>query len=138
MANPAVNSDFQVSTQAGGTGGLVTLASLGIVNPHPIWIPAVSKAKLGNNAARLLGLPQVVWSWGFIQGVQRDILKTYCPGASADVFIITPTVDVVSSVPNASQRYECQLIWESPETPEDPQTGRRISFSITFRQLVSV
>lgn len=138
MSNPALSSDFQIATLVAGTGALVTLASLGIVNPHPTWIPAVSKAKLGDNSARLLGAPQVVWSWGFIQGAQRDILKTYCPNASAVVYLITPTVNVVSSVPNASQRYICQMIWQSPESPEDPQTGRRLNFSITFRQLVSV
>jgi hypothetical protein len=137
MANPAVNTDFQIATQASGVGGLVTLASLGIYNPHPIYKMGVSKVKLGNNASRLLGAPNVEWVWGFLQASQRDTLRTYIPGASADLFIITPTIEKVSSVSSASQRYECQAIWPDPETPEDPQTGRRLQFIITFRQLVN-
>ena len=138
MARPQTNLDFQLATFAGGTAGLATLARLGIFNPHPIWIPGVSVAQLGNNQARLLGAPTVVWGWGFLPGDQRDILRAYCPGASADVFIVSPTSEVVSGVGDASQRYQAIMVWPSPGTPEDPNTNRRLQFSITFRQLVGV
>ena len=135
MANPAVNTDFQISTTL---GGLVTLRSLGVTNPHPIWQPAVARIKLGDNSARLTGAPYVTWQWGYIQSAERDILRGYCPNASALVYIWTPTTEKVSGVSNAAKRYQCQMLWPSPETPEDPQTGRRVQFVLLFRQLIEV
>jgi hypothetical protein len=136
MANPALSTDFKIATYAAGTGGLVTLKSLGIPNPHPIWKPGVQSIKLGDNSARTLGSPVVEWHWGFLQQAQRDMLRTYCTGASASVYIVTTTTENVSSVPNVSKTYLAQMIWPAPNTPEDPQTGRRLEFMILFRQLV--
>ena len=136
MANPATNNEFKIASQAGGVAGLATLASLGIPNPHPIYRTGVSKAKLGNNAARVLGAPTVEWHWGFLQAAQRNTLRAYCTGGSADVFIHTVTVDEISGVSNVAQTFECQMWWPDPEQPEDPQTGRRLEFVLTFKQLV--
>lgn len=133
MANPAADTDFKIGTTLGGQ---VTLASLGISQPHPIWRGAVTSIKLGDNSARLLGAPVVEWDWGFITAAQRDALRTFCPGASAAVFITTPTTENISSVQNASVQYSAMMIWPAPDTPEDPQTGRRLNFKLTFRQLV--
>ena len=137
MANPQTNNDFKICAYASGVGGLVTLASLGVPNPHPVWIPSVSRAKLGDNSARLLGAQTVTWQWGFASQVARDALRAYCTGASASVFIISPTTETISTVPNASQRYQATMIWPAPDTPEDPAAGRRLQFNIIFRQLIS-
>ena len=136
MANPQTNNDFKICAYASGVGGLATLASLGVPNPHPVWLPAVSRAKLGDNSARLLGAPSLQWQWGYITQAARDALRAYCTGASAHVIIITPTTETVSTVPNASARYSCQLWWPSPDAPEDPQAGRRVQFNLLFKQLV--
>src|SRR5271157_3915717 len=111
MPNPSINSDYQIATFAGGVGALVTLASLSVPNPHPVWKASVSRAKLGDNSARLLGAPTVAWQWGFISQAARDQLRAYCPGASANVIIWTPTTETVSTIPNASARYSCQMWW---------------------------
>ena len=66
MANPTTDTDFKIATYASGTGALVTLKSLGIPNPHPIYKTAVSMMSLGDNSARLLGAPVVTWHWGFL------------------------------------------------------------------------
>ena len=136
MANPTVDSDFKIATQAAGVGALVTLKSLGIPNPHPIYNPGVGVVKLGDRSARTLGAPSLQWHWGFVTYAQRDTLRTYCPGASAPVYIVSPTTEKVSGVSNAAQTYLCQMWWPAPLTPEDPQTGRRLQFVISFWQLV--
>jgi len=138
MANPALDTDFQISPYASGTGGLVTLRSLGVSNPHPIYKAGVTKIKLGDRSARYLGAPNVSWNWGFVQNAERDILRTYCTGASASVYIWTPTIENVGTVPNAAQRFLAQLWWPDPDTPEDPQTGRRLNFVLNFYDLQSV
>jgi len=134
MANPAVDTDFEIGTTSGSKA---TLASLGVPNPHPVWKDAQSKAKLGNNAARYLGSPQVEWQWGFLTAAQRDTLRTYCTGASADVFITTPTTNASGGISNVAVAYEAQMWWPSPEQPEDPMSGRRLNFVIVFKQLVT-
>ena len=136
MANPTVDTDFKIATFAAGVGALVTLASLGIPKPFPIYKTGVSTVKLGDNSARTLGSPMVVWQWGFLTAAQRDTLRTYCPGASASVYIVTPTTEKISSVSNAAQTFLCQMIWPAPDNPEAPQAGRRLEFPIVFRQLV--
>jgi hypothetical protein len=137
MANPATNVDFKLASYAGGVGALATLASLGVSNPHPIWQPAVSRIKLGDNSGRLLGAPTVQWQWGFVKQDPRDALRVFCPGASAQVYIVTPTTETVAGVPNASARYLAQMWWPSPDIAEDPNTGRRLQFMILFKQLIS-
>jgi hypothetical protein len=135
MANPAIDTDFQIGLTL---GGLATLQSIGVVNPHPIWSPAVSVAKLGDGSAALRGSPFVVWGWGFISAAERDILKSYCPALSSSVYIYTPTTENSGGVQNVSKRYQGIMIWPSPEKPEDPQTGRRLEFSIVIRQLIEI
>ena len=138
MANPQTDNDFKICAYASGVGGLVTLASLGIPNPKPIWLPAVSVAKLGDNSARLLGAVNVKWSWGFLSQTARDALRVFCAGASAPMIIVTPTTETVTTVPNASARYSCQMWWPAPTTPESPDAGRRVAFDLLFKQLVSI
>ena len=136
MANPATDLDFKIGTTIGGE---VTLASLGIVNPHPIWHQGVQTVKLGDNSGRLLGAQFVEWAWGFLSQASRDVLRaSYCPGASALIVIVTPTTEKVAGVPNASARYQGQVWWPAPNTPEDPQAGRRVQFSLTIKQLIAV
>ncbi len=135
MSNPALDTDFQISTD-GVT--FATLRSLGVPNPHPVWHPGVTAAKLGDNSVRILGSPYLEWQWGFISQAARDALRAYCTSGSAFVYIITPTTETVDSIPNAAKGYACQMIWTPPDTPENPQAGRRLEFTITFRQMVEV
>ena len=133
MANPAIDTDFMIGTTEGGK---VTLRSLGITNPHPIWRSGVTSIKLGDGSARVLGLAIVEWNFGFLQQAQRDVLRTYCTGASAHLFITTTTTEKIGGVENAAVAYEGECIWPAPDRPEDPQTGRRLEFVLTFRQLI--
>jgi hypothetical protein len=135
VASPATDNDFQVSID-GVT--FVTLRSLGVPNPHPIWHPGVVAVKLGDNSIRILGSAWVEWRWGFLSQAARDALRTYCSGGSAFVYIITPTTENVGGVPNASKGYNAQMVWPAPDAPEDPQAGRRMDFTIIFRQMVEV
>ena len=133
MANPATNEDFMIGTTL---ESMVTLASLGIPNPHPIYGQGVQSIKLGNNSARTIGAPVLIWAWGFITQAQRDTLRTYITGASAALYIRSVTTEVVDDEPNGAQDFLAQSWWPSPNTPEDPQTGRRLEFQIIHRQLV--
>ncbi len=136
MANPAVDTDFKIAIFPGGPAGLVTLRSIGVTNPYPLWKGGVDLVDLGDNSARIIGAPYLVWQWGFLQDSQRNTLRGYCQGGSAPVYIVTPTTEVSGPVSNVAKTYAAQMIWPAPRTPEAPQTGRRLEFSIIFRQLV--
>ncbi len=136
MANPAVDIDFRIATLDAGLGALATLASLGIPNPRPIYLPGVESIDLGNYGVRIMGAPYLTWTWGFLSQTNRDILRTYCPGGSADVYITSITTENIGSVPNAAQDFLSKMIWPPPSSPESPQAGRRLEFSLVFRQLV--
>jgi len=71
------------------------------------------------------GLPTITWAWGFITQAQRDQLRSFCPGASAIIYIDTISLE------NADQfrQYKCIMKW--PEE-EDRQTTRRVSFNLEF------
>lgn len=132
MNNPI---DFQLAKVADGIGALVTLESLGITKPFPSYKTGSTVITLGDNSSRIIGSPQVIWHWGFVTQAQRDALRLFCPGASAQVYLITPTTENIDSVPNAPQAFRAQMIWPAPTNPENPQSGRRLEFNILFRQL---
>lgn len=135
MSNPTTILDFQIATALEGVAGLVTLRSLGISNPRPVYKTGVTAVDLGDNSSRILGAPQVAWAWGFISQVQRDALREYCPGASADVLIVTPTTEKILTEENAAQTFSAKMLWPAPLTPENPIAGRRLEFVLIFRQL---
>jgi hypothetical protein len=65
------------------------------------------------------------WRWGFLHQDYRDILKNFCPGKSAEVYI--RTLD-----DNGNWDYcKANMIWPTQETPQN--NGYIFDFSIQFR-----
>ena len=84
--------------------------------------------RLGNGTTRGAGWPVATWRFGFLSRAQRDQLKTFCPGASAVVYIKTRKNDN-----DDYQVYRAVMVW--PEE-EEKFAGRRLDFVIEFRDLV--
>jgi len=84
---------------------------------------------LGDDTRRGFGLPSATWRWQVLTLAQRDQLKTFCSGASAQVFLNTKKRD-------ASEVYDeftAVMIWPSEE---DVWAGRVRDFVIRYRSLV--
>lgn len=77
---------FKISS----TPTLSTLVELGILlEPVPTYQPYAELKPLSSGGTRGVGFPIVEWHYGFIPATQRDIFKSFCPGASADICIST-------------------------------------------------
>lgn len=97
--------------------------------PRSVARPWEEVKDTGDGLARGLGRPAATWNWNFISRQQRDALRTYCTGKSARVYIRTRMNDSA----DAYLTYLAAMMW--PDT-EDRQTGRRINFTLEFRDLV--
>ena len=124
-------ADFKIATLAQGVAGLTNLESLATPVDPPRWFfqPYVELVRLGSGLARGLGLPIAEWRWGIISGAQRDALRAYCTGASAEVYIATRKTD--SS--NAYANYKAVMVW--PSEGEEVDATRRLDFVLRFEHL---
>jgi len=107
--------------------GMQTLDILGInppfqdpYSPYTIEVDAADSRVYGH------GYAQTAWRWGFVSQAERDLLKTYCSGRSAIVYIRVRDEDWDFVYCKAV------MIWQ-PEAP--PSNGFVVGFSIVFRIL---
>ena len=120
-------------TASGLSAARVRLANLetalGLPAPHGLFTAYSQPIGLGNGLVRGAGWQTAEWQWGFISRAHRDLLRAYCPGASASVYIKTRTNDSA----DAFAIYAAKMLWPQQE---DPQAGRRLEFSLKFQGLV--
>jgi hypothetical protein len=110
---------------------MVNLETLGLRPPKSSFLPWLESVDLGNGRARGAGRPKALWTWGFITRAHRDILRAFCTGKSAAVFIRTRKNDTA----DAYATYSAIMLWPDGE---ERDAGRRISFSVEFRGLVAL
>jgi hypothetical protein len=114
---------------------IIDLAALGVAYPLVQPDPYMEQATLGDGNRRGLGGAKITWSWGYLGdqyqqttiNIAREALRDYCAGASADVWIKTPTNEN-----DAVVKYQGVMVWPFPETREAADTHRRIGFSLEF------
>ena len=122
--------EFEIGLTQGGLTNLEVLA-VPVVAPKCFYSPFAETLNLGNGTKRGVGAPKALWRWGFIPQNQRDRLRTFCPGASAEVCIRTYTRDAADSV----KEFSCTMIWPAADG-EEVVHGHRIDFEIEFYNLV--
>ena len=121
--------DFEIGADVLTMVNVETLDGGSMPAPRAPYKVYTEPIELGSGAIRGAGFPSVIWRWGFLTQEQRDALRTYCPGASANVYIKTSGVDSA----DAYGIYSAVMVW--PEE-EDRQASRRTDFAIEFRRLV--
>jgi hypothetical protein len=121
--------EFKIGTTSLNKTLLSALATP-VPDPKTDYKPFVELVNLGNGKVRGMGAPTVTWSWGYLTREQRDMLRTYCTGASASVFIRTRTNDNADTYDD----YSAVMIWDENEAQD---ATRRIGLSVTFRNLVA-
>ncbi len=102
-----------------------------IPNMKSFYRPYAEVVTLGNGESFGRGFPQAEWTWNFLTRAQRDQLREFCVGASAPVYISTRVND------NADEYKDFQAIMIWP-LEEERFTGKRMDFTIVFKQLVEV
>lgn len=119
-------TDFQIGSTLGGILNLSAL-STAVTNPKAEFIEFSETAVLGNGRLFGVGFPQATWYYGFLPEAEYDMLRSFCPGASADVFIATLTNNnsytIYSAVMSMPLTYQIRA-------------GRYVDVEIKFTQLV--
>lgn len=123
--------DYAIGTTSGGLTNLQALATP-VTYPRSRPAPYTDVITLGDNTERGIGAPVVTWHWDKITQAERDMLRTFCPGASASIFITTRTLESGDVYDN----YSAVMIW--PSMKEERDATRRLDFDIEFRELVAV
>jgi hypothetical protein len=135
MGNPDI-FDYQLGLASGSMTKLEVLAVSGsVVNvdyPKSTFLPYADEQDLVSGLVRGVGFPTCTWIWGVITRVQRDALRSYCPGKSAAVCIRTKTMDSSDSY----HTYSAIMVWPTKEEERDVQS--RIQLKITFKTMVLI
>ena len=132
MANPDL-LDFRISTTAvSGSGAKLENLATPVDYPKSLFTPYSDEQILVSGLTRGVGFPTATWSWDVLPRAQRDMLRTFCPGKSANVFIRTKTMDTNDSYDD----FSAIMVWPTQE--EERDTERRVKFKITFRFLVTL
>jgi hypothetical protein len=133
---------YAIGTLAGGTAGLTNVETLlaspkGTFPPQGSYSPG-TELRLGSLGTRWVGTPQAVWRWGFLSRTQRDALRAFCSGASAEVYITTRVNDLAGETGSETEyrTYRALLLWPAEERRE--AQGRRVDFELRFNLLEEV
>lgn len=130
--------EFKIGTSS---GGMTLLSGLSTPVPFPAWTfqPWAEAVQLGDGKIGGFGLPKATWKWGFLTQAQRDMLRTFCTGKSALVYIRTLENETHEITPSTTPKtytsyrdYLAVMIW--PEK-EDVFATRRLDFTIEFQQM---
>lgn len=110
----------------------VEALTTGATAPRSLFKPWEESRDTGDGLARGLGRPACTWNWNVISRPERDALKIYCSGKSARVYIRTRT----NNTSDQYITYQAAMMW--PNDAEDRINGRRLNFTLEFRDLVQL
>ena len=109
---------------------VVSGSTVAVSPPKSTYMPYSSEQQLVSGLVRGVGYPVATWIWGVVTREERDALRSFCPGKSANVYIRTKTMDTSDSYVN----YSAVMVWDTDNEQRDTQ--RRLEFKITFQTLV--
>jgi hypothetical protein len=121
--------DFEIGFDINSTSNYAALLPP-VHYPKTAYHPYAATVDLDDLTQRGMGLPSVVQSWTTITQEERDMLRTFCPGASAPVVIHTRTNDDSAEF----LYYTCTMVW--PSLAEEYDARTRQAFAITFRNMI--
>lgn len=111
------------------TPTLDLLTSLGIMlEPVSTFQPYAEIKPIDSGGVRGVGFPVVEWHYGFIPATARNIFKSYCLGASADIYIST-------FVQGSWIDYQGKMIWPLQERYAVTQY---LDWTLVFTHLVEL
>ena len=132
------NPDYKIGLVSSGSAFpnlnaiVISGSTVSVSYPKSTYTPYSSEQQLVSGLVRGVGYPTATWIWNVITREERDALRTFCPGKSANVYIRTKTMDSADSY----QSFSAVMVWSTQE--EERDTQRRVQFKITFQKLVPV
>ncbi len=122
-------SNFKIGTTLEGITSLDALTTW-IPDPKTEFRFYSKQLDLGSGLKRGAGWPITTWTYGFLTQAQRDQLRTFCTGASAEVYITTRARDTESE--SLFKTYKAVMTW--PEI-EEYRNSRRLDIIFSFTHL---
>jgi hypothetical protein len=122
-------ADFEIGTTLMGMTNIEQL-STPLTAPKSAYLPYARTANKGSGGTRGIGSPVAQWMFALLSAAQLNQLKTFCPGASADVYIRTKLDD------DTYADFSGKMIW--PNEPQDRWYGERKNFTVVFRNLILI
>jgi len=120
--------EFEIGTTLVGMTNLVDL-TVRVEPPRSQYFPYSRTVTLGNGTKRGLGAPMAVWGFALLTLEERNQLKEFCDGASAEVYIRTKLNE------DTYADFSATMIWPDEE---ERWYGEKRNMTITFRNLVLI
>jgi len=122
-------AEFKIGTTEVGMTNLEALAT-------PVPLPQTDYMRfsrivlLGSGGTRGVGSPVAIWTFQLLSIAEYNQLRTFCSGASAQVYIRTKVDD------DSYGNFQATMIW--PNESQNRWFGNRRNLVITFRDLLAV
>ena len=123
-------ADFAIGTTEVGLTNIEQLTTP-LPAPTSSFLPYARTVHLGSSGMFGVGTPVAVWSFSILTIEEYNQLKTFCPAASADIFIQTKIDDDTYAI------FSGKMIWPN-ELQNRFLGGHRKNFSVQFRQLIEI
>jgi len=120
MPSPA---DVKIGTQAGGTGGLVTLKSLGIPAPLLDFLEFSQEDEAADGTVQGHGWSESEFHWGYLTAAQYTALAAYRTAKTTTLYIRTKKRG------NTYANFLANMIWPERERWE---SNCVIDFTVRF------
>ena len=134
-----IHNDYAIGTTV---GNLTLLWELNVwstpygspvTRPHWAFQNGAGVKDLDDGSQRIVGLPKAQWHWDVITDDERNALRTFCPGVSAQVYISTYNNDDVDNC----HTYAAEMQWPI-EKGEVVEATQRTGFDLNFINLVFI
>jgi len=119
---------FEIGTTQVGMVNLENLTTP-VIPPDWNYSEFSDEIQLPNGRVRGVGYPTAEWRWGYLEKAERLMLRTFCVGKSAEVYIKTPINDLTYKI------FTAVVVWPAGE---DPSCEIFLDFTLEFRHLVEV
>lgn len=125
-------SEFKIGTSV---EGLTSLDALTVALPTP-KTPFRASTSLVATASGFVvgkGFPTCEWTFSMLEADQREQLRSFCAGASAEVYIRTMTNEG-----DAFGIYRAVMVWPLEEDRDPTARHDRLELRISFRRMIEV
>lgn len=122
-------ASFEIGTTVEGLVNVENIAADPLLPPQAMTRNADDFVELASGAVRGMGTGSVEWTFAYITYAQRAAFRALCPGASAQVYIQTRSLDAADTW----LVYAATVVW--PEAEQRDMRGYK-RFVLTFRNLI--
>lgn len=105
-------------------------------NPDAGYIPQSDAAKTLSGLTIARGYAAATWHFNALTNAQRQILKSFCPGLSAEVYIETLTNEL--TVCDVDEWIQALAVVHWKPGDEEQQAGKTLGLELLFTHLVEI